>query len=78
MWRSNWLAAWLWRAIARYGCGSSAANQPEGQNAAAIVEVLPEKPRERELVRVMLEGKNQDEIRTWAQEIVDVVKRHLG
>jgi len=30
------------------------------------------------LLRVMLEGKEQDQIRTWAQEIVDVVKKHLG
>jgi phosphoglucosamine mutase len=30
------------------------------------------------LLRVMLEGKRQDEIRAWAQEIVDVVKQHLG
>ena len=30
------------------------------------------------LLRVMLEGKNEDEIRAWAQEIVDVVKEHLG
>jgi phosphoglucosamine mutase len=30
------------------------------------------------LLRVMLEGKHQDEIRLWAQEIVDVVKQHLG
>jgi phosphoglucosamine mutase len=30
------------------------------------------------LLRVMLEGKRQDEIRGWAQEIVDVVKEHLG
>jgi phosphoglucosamine mutase len=30
------------------------------------------------LLRVMLEGKQQDEIRAWAQEIVDVVKEHLG
>ncbi len=30
------------------------------------------------LLRVMLEGKNQDEIRAWAQEIVDVVKTNLG
>jgi len=30
------------------------------------------------LLRVMLEGKHQEEIRTWAQEIVDVVKQHLG
>jgi phosphoglucosamine mutase len=30
------------------------------------------------LLRVMLEGKEQDEIRAWAQEIVDVVKKHLG
>ena len=29
------------------------------------------------LLRVMLEGKDQDEIRRWAQEIVDAVKRHL-
>jgi len=26
----------------------------------------------------MLEGKNADQIRAWAQEIVDVVKKHLG
>jgi phosphoglucosamine mutase len=30
------------------------------------------------LLRVMLEGKEQDEIRAWAQEIVDIVKKHLG
>jgi phosphoglucosamine mutase len=30
------------------------------------------------LLRVMLEGKQQNEIRGWAQEIVDVVKEHLG
>ena len=30
------------------------------------------------LLRVMLEGRNQDEIRGWAQEIVDVVKQTLG
>ena len=30
------------------------------------------------LLRVMLEGKDQEEIRGWAQEIVDVVKEHLG
>jgi phosphoglucosamine mutase len=30
------------------------------------------------LLRVMLEGKHQDQIRGWAQEIVDVVKEHLG
>jgi len=30
------------------------------------------------LLRVMLEGKHQDEIRGWAQEIVDVVKQYLG
>jgi phosphoglucosamine mutase len=30
------------------------------------------------LLRVMLEGKDQNEIRTWAQEIVDVVKQYLG
>ncbi len=30
------------------------------------------------LLRVMLEGKQQDQIRRWAQEIVDVVKEHLG
>ena len=29
------------------------------------------------LLRVMLEGKDQDEIRRWGQEIVDAVKRHL-
>jgi phosphoglucosamine mutase len=30
------------------------------------------------LLRVMLEGRHEDEIRTWAQEVVDVVKKHLG
>jgi phosphoglucosamine mutase len=30
------------------------------------------------LLRVMLEGRQHDEIRSWAQEIVDVVKKHLG
>jgi phosphoglucosamine mutase len=30
------------------------------------------------LLRVMLEGEHQDEIRAWAQEIVDVVKKSLG
>jgi len=29
------------------------------------------------LLRVMLEGKREDEIRAWAQEIVDVVRQHL-
>jgi phosphoglucosamine mutase len=30
------------------------------------------------LLRVMLEGKHDDDIRRWAQEIVDVVKEQLG
>jgi len=30
------------------------------------------------LLRVMLEGQRQDEIKGWAQEIVDVVKREIG
>ncbi len=30
------------------------------------------------LLRVMIEGKDQQEIRGWAQEIVDVVREHLG
>ena len=30
------------------------------------------------LLRVMLEGKDKAEIHAWAQEIVDVVKQHLG
>jgi len=30
------------------------------------------------LLRVMLEGQHQDEIRGWAQEIVDAVKKHIG
>ena len=30
------------------------------------------------LLRVMIEGRHQDEIRGWAQEIVDVVREHLG
>jgi len=30
------------------------------------------------LLRVMLEGRREDEIRAWAQEIADVVRDHLG
>jgi phosphoglucosamine mutase len=30
------------------------------------------------LLRVMLEGRDEQEIRRWAQEIVDAVKEHLG
>lgn len=30
------------------------------------------------LLRVMLEGKDQDEIKAWAQEIIDVVRHELG
>jgi phosphoglucosamine mutase len=30
------------------------------------------------LLRVMLEGRDEDEIRAWAQEIVDVVNRELS
>ena len=30
------------------------------------------------LLRVMLEGKVEGDIRQWAQEIVDVVRRELG
>jgi phosphoglucosamine mutase len=30
------------------------------------------------LLRVMLEGQDQGEIKEWAQEIVDVVRQHLG
>jgi phosphoglucosamine mutase len=30
------------------------------------------------LLRVMIEGKDQEEIQSWAQEIVDVVKKELG
>jgi phosphoglucosamine mutase len=30
------------------------------------------------LLRVMIEGQHEDEIRQWAQEIADVVKQHLG
>jgi phosphoglucosamine mutase len=30
------------------------------------------------VLRVMLEGRREDEIRAWAQEIIDVVKQHLG
>lgn len=30
------------------------------------------------LLRVMLEGRDQEEIRRWGQEIVDVVQEHLG
>ena len=30
------------------------------------------------LLRVMLEGQDQDQIRRWGQEIIDAVKEHLG
>ena len=30
------------------------------------------------LLRVMLEGRDEDEIRAWAQEIIDAVKEQLG
>lgn len=30
------------------------------------------------LLRVMLEGRDQDEIRRWGQEIIDAVRRHVG
>ena len=30
------------------------------------------------LLRVMLEGKDENEIRRWGQEIIDAVKQHLG
>jgi phosphoglucosamine mutase len=30
------------------------------------------------LLRVMLEGRNQDDIRAWAQEIIDAVSLHFG
>jgi phosphoglucosamine mutase len=30
------------------------------------------------LLRVMLEGRDQDEIRRWGQEIIDAVTRHVG
>jgi phosphoglucosamine mutase len=30
------------------------------------------------LLRIMLEGQDQDEIRRWGQEIVDAVKEHVG
>jgi phosphoglucosamine mutase len=30
------------------------------------------------LLRVMLEGQDQDEIRRWGQEIIDAVKEHVG
>jgi phosphoglucosamine mutase len=30
------------------------------------------------LLRVMLEGRDQDEIRRWGQEIIEAVKRHVG
>jgi phosphoglucosamine mutase len=29
------------------------------------------------LLRVMLEGKDQEEIRRWGQEIIDAVKEHV-
>jgi phosphoglucosamine mutase len=30
------------------------------------------------LLRIMLEGQNQDEIRRWGEEIAETVKAHLG
>ena len=30
------------------------------------------------VLRVMIEGKDQEEIRTWAQEIIDVVRKEIG
>jgi phosphoglucosamine mutase len=30
------------------------------------------------LLRVMLEGRDQAEIRRWGQEILDAVKQHVG
>ena len=30
------------------------------------------------LLRVMLEGKDEAEIRRWGQEIIDAVKEHVG
>jgi phosphoglucosamine mutase len=30
------------------------------------------------LLRVMLEGQDQNEIRRWGQEIIDAVKQHVG
>ena len=30
------------------------------------------------LVRVMMEGKDQQEIQGWAREIADTIKQHLG
>ena len=30
------------------------------------------------LLRVMLEGRDQNDIKMWAQEIIDVVKRELA
>jgi phosphoglucosamine mutase len=30
------------------------------------------------LLRVMLEGQDQNEIRRWGQEIIDAVTQHVG
>jgi phosphomannomutase len=30
------------------------------------------------LLRVMIEGKDAEDIQAWAQEIIDVVREHLG
>lgn len=30
------------------------------------------------LLRVMLEGQDEDDIRRWGQEIIDAVKEHVG
>jgi phosphoglucosamine mutase len=45
-----------------------------GQQGRLLVRYSGTEP----LLRVMLEGKHEAEIRAWAQEIVDVVKEHLG
>ena len=45
-----------------------------GKNGRVLVRWSGTEPK----LRVMIEGKDQHEIRGWAQEIVDVVKEHLG
>ena len=46
----------------------------EGSRGRLLVRYSGTEP----LLRVMLEGEHEHEIRAWAQEIVDVVKEHLG
>jgi phosphoglucosamine mutase len=46
----------------------------EGSQGRLLVRYSGTEP----LLRVMLEGQHEDEIKVWAQEIVDAVRAHLG